>query len=69
MLHKFKGGDSKQVNYIMTSDESWIYSYDPLTKQQLPEWVFEEDYLPTKVVLGRSVNKKMVDVFFDVVGL
>lgn len=64
MLHKFEGGNSQQVTYIVTSDESWIYSYDPLTKQQSTEWVFEEDDLPTKVVRGRSVNKKMVAVFF-----
>lgn len=64
MLKKLDEGDSRQVSYIVTSDESWIYSYDPFTKQQSTQWVFEEDELPTKVVRGRSVNKKMVAVFF-----
>lgn len=64
MLEKFEGGTSQQVSYILTCDESWIYSYDPLTKQQSTQWVFEEDALPTKVVRGRTVNKKMIAVFF-----
>lgn len=64
MLKKFDGGTSQNVSYILTTDESWIYSYDPLTKQQSTQWVFEEDELPTKVVRGRSVNKKMIAVFF-----
>ncbi|XP_049873459.1 histone-lysine N-methyltransferase SETMAR-like [Pectinophora gossypiella] len=64
MLEKFEGGTSQNVSYILTSDESWISWYDPLTKQQSTQWVFEEDELPTKVVRGRSVNKKMIAAFF-----
>lgn len=64
MMEKFDGGSSQAVSYILTTDESWIYCYDPLTKQQSAQWVFEEDNLPTKVVRGRSVNKKMIAVFF-----
>lgn len=64
MLKKIDKGDSQQVSYIVTSDESCIYSYNPFTKQQSTQWVFEEDDLPTKVVRGRSVNKRMVAVFF-----
>lgn len=50
MLEKFEGGTSQNVSYILTTDESWIYSYDPLTKQQSTQWVFEEDDLPTKMI-------------------
>lgn len=64
MLEKFDGGNSQQVSYILTSDESWIYCYDPLTKQQSMQWVFEEDGPPLKVVRGRSVSKKMIAAFF-----
>lgn len=64
MLQKFDGGASKQVAYIVTGDESWVYSYDPETKQQSSVWVFEDEDLPTKVIRGRSVNKKMIAVFF-----
>lgn len=64
MLKKFDKGNSQRLSYIVTSDKSWIYSYDPFTKQQSTQRVSEDDNLPTKVVRDRSVNKKIVAVFF-----
>lgn len=69
MLEKFKGGRSKRVAEIVTGDETWIYSYDPETKQQSTVWVFEDEPPPTKVVRSRSVAKQMVAVFFRRQGL
>ena len=34
MLRKYNKGSSKAVYDICTGDESWIYNYDPQTKQQ-----------------------------------
>jgi [histone H3]-lysine36 N-dimethyltransferase SETMAR len=64
MIKKFDEGRSKRVNEIVTGDETWIYSYDPETKQQSTVWVFEEEPPPTKVVRDRSTSKQMVAVFF-----
>lgn len=64
MLDKFAGGSSKSVSEIVTGDESWIYQYDPETKQQSTVWVFDDEDPPTKVVRSRSVGKQMVAVFF-----
>lgn len=64
MLEKFDGGSSKQVFNIVTGDESWIYNYDPETKQQSTVWVFEKEEMPTKVIRGKSANKKMIAAFF-----
>lgn len=64
MLKKFDQGASVQVQYIVTGDETWIYSYDPETKQQSTVWVFEDEPPPTKVTRSRSTNKQMVAVFF-----
>jgi histone-lysine N-methyltransferase SETMAR len=50
MLGKFDGGSSKSVSYIVTGDETWIYQYDPETKQQSTVWVFDDEDPPTKVV-------------------
>ena len=46
-----------------------MYKYDPETKQQSSVWVFDDEVAPTKVVRGRSVEKRMVAVFFRRQGL
>lgn len=69
MLNKFDEGRSKRVAEIVTGDETWIYSYDPETKQQSTVWVFEDEELPTKVVRGKSAAKQMVALFFRRQGL
>lgn len=68
MLKKFAQGASKAVYNICTGDESWIYSYDPETKQQSTVWVFQDEPNPTKVVRGRSTSKQMVACFFGITG-
>ena len=68
MLEKFAGGASKSVYYIVTGDESWIYAYEPETKNQSSVWVFENEEYPTKVVRSRSTSKQMVACFFTKTG-
>ena len=50
MLKKFNRGASKDVYKIVTGDESWIYAYEPETKQQSTVQVFQDEPNPTKVV-------------------
>lgn len=69
MLRKFNNGASKQVDMIVTGDETWIYDYDPETKQQSSVWLFPGETPPTKVRRSRSVGKRMVAVFFRKSGL
>jgi len=69
MLQKFNDGASKQVDMIVTGDETWIYDYDPETKQQSAVWQFPDEEPPTKVKRPRSVGKRMVAVFFRKSGL
>ena len=38
MLKKFINGHSRDVSKIITGDETWIYHYDPETKQQSRQW-------------------------------
>lgn len=64
MLKKFSRGGSKHVYDIVTGDESWIYAYEPETKQQSTVWVFQDEPNPTKVVRARSTSKQMVACFF-----
>ena len=60
MLQKYDCGASKQVYDIVTDDESWIYAYDPESKQQSIVWVFQDKSNPTKVANARSTSKQMI---------
>lgn len=68
MLTKYDKGVSKAVYNICTGDESWIYAYEPETKQQSTVWVFQDEPNPTKVVRQRSTSKQMVACFFGITG-
>lgn len=68
MIEKYKCGTSKAVHNIYTGDESWIYAYDPETKQQSTVWVFQNEPNPTKVVRAKSTLKQMVACFFGISG-
>ena len=68
MLQKFEGGRSKSVYNIVTGDETWIYAYEPESKQQSTVWVFHDEPNPTKVVRSRSTSKKMIACFFGCTG-
>ena len=68
MLEKYDGAASKDVYKIITDDESWIYSYEPVIKQQSSVWVFEPKPNPMKVVRGRSTSKQMVACCFGKTG-
>lgn len=68
MLKKFDQGRSKAISEIVTGDETWIYAYDPETKQQSTVWVYEDEPPPTKVVRQKSAAEQMVAVFFRSAG-
>jgi len=68
ILQKFNGGQAKSVYSIVTGDESWIYCYEPESKRQSAQWIFEDEEKPTKVKRGRSTGKKMVASFFGRTG-
>jgi histone-lysine N-methyltransferase SETMAR len=64
--------DPTFISRIITGDESWIYSYDPETKQQSSQW--KSPQLPRakrkrKARQVRSSTKSMLIVFFDVKGV
>lgn len=43
MIKKYNSGASNEVNKIVTGDESWIYAYEPETKQQSTVWIFQDE--------------------------
>jgi len=67
-LKKYDRGASHAVYNIYTGDETWIYAYEPETKQQSTVWMFEGEDNPTKVARTKSTSKKMVATFFGISG-
>ncbi len=53
----------------VTMDKSWIYCYDPLTKQQSREWLRSMEPRPQKPQKTLGTRKVMVVMFFDSQGL
>ena len=68
MLDRFDEGRSRRLYDIVTGDETWLYQFDPLSKQQSAEWVFPDDDAPTQVRRARSVGKRMIACFFSLTG-
>jgi dTDP-4-dehydrorhamnose 3,5-epimerase-like enzyme len=56
-LHQITSDDSTFMSRVITGDKSWIYGYDPRTKQQFSQWKSE--------VLSQS----MLITFFDIKGI
>ncbi|CAH2097221.1 unnamed protein product [Euphydryas editha] len=53
---------------IITGDATWIYCYDPKTKQQSSVWVFRGEPKSTKAVRVNSASKRMIASFFNKTG-
>ena len=68
MIRNFDGGRSPSVWDIVTGDETWVYQYDPETKQQSAVWVFPDENPPVKLNRNKSASKQMIACFFANVG-
>ncbi len=54
---------------VITMDESWVYMYEPETKQQSTQWVLKGSAHPVKFKRTRATGKVLVITFFDHRGL
>lgn len=61
--------DPEFLSRIITADESWIYGYDPETKQQSSQWKSPQSPRPKKARQVKSGTKSMIIVFFDIRGI
>lgn len=61
--------DPQFMRLVITGDESWIYGYDPETKQQSSQWKTPGSPRPKKARQVRSKIKVMLLVFFDADGI
>ena len=58
--------DPSFISKFITGDESWVYGYDPETKQQTSQWNSPGSPRPMKARQGRSATKSMLILFFDI---
>lgn len=61
--------DSTFLSRLVTGDETWVYGYDPETKQQSSQWKRPASPRPRKARQVRSSTKSMLIVFFDIKGV
>jgi hypothetical protein len=57
------------ISRIITSDESWIYGYDPDTKQQSSQWKSPQSPRAKKAQQIQSSTKSMLIVFSHTKGI
>ena len=50
---------------LVTMDETWLYHYDPQTKQQSKEWQHSGSSSPKKFRVQKSPGKVLVSIFWD----
>jgi len=58
--------DPSFMSGVITGDKSWVYGYDPETKQQSSQWKNPGSPRPKKARQSRSATKSMLIVFFDI---
>lgn len=61
--------DPTFLSRLITGDETWVYGYDPETKQQSSQWKRPSSPRPRKARQVRSATKSMMIVFFDIKGI
>jgi len=50
---------------LVTMDETWLYHYDPETKQQSMEWRYCGSPRPKKFRVQKSAGKVLASIFWD----
>ena len=69
ILLKIKADEDRFFDRIITGDETWVYQYDPKTKQQSKQLLPRGSSGPIKFKSERSVKKVMATVFWDSEGV
>ena len=57
------------LSRLVTMDETWLYHYDPETKQQSMEWRHSSSPRPKKFRVQKSAGKVLASIFWDQDGI
>jgi len=68
-LRQLTSDDETFLSRVITGDESWVYGYDPKTKQQSSQWKSSMSPRPKKARQVKSNVKSMIITFPEVKGI
>ena len=68
-LKRWKADGDMFLERIITCDETWLYYYDPETKQQSSVWTVKGTAPPKKARVCKSAGKHMCIMFMDRKGI
>ena len=57
------------LSRLVTMDKTWLYHYDPETKQQWMEWQYSGSPRPKKFQVQKSTGKVFASIFWDQDGI
>lgn len=69
MMHTYDRDPLDFHKRVVTGDETWIFSYDPESKQMSMQWLEKGSRGPTKAKVVKSASKTMMTLFFDSEGV
>lgn len=69
ILDRFDDRWDELLLCLVTMDETWLYHYDPESKQQSMIWKRADEPPPTKFRKSRSAGKVLMSIFWDADGV
>ena len=69
VLEFFRRDPNDFLSRLVTMDETWLYHYDPQTKQQSVEWRQSGSPRPKKFRAQKSDGKVLASIFWDQDGI
>ena len=68
MLQNYDRAASKHVYDIVTFDESWIYAYEPESKQPSTVWLFQDDLNLNPRIICTSLFRSRIQLYISTLG-
>jgi len=69
LLEFFQRNPNDLLSRLVTIDETWLYHYDPETKQQSMEWRHSGSPRPKNIRVQKSAEKVLASIFWDQDGI
>ena len=69
LLEFFRRDANDLLSWLVTMDKTWLYHYDPETKQQSMEWRHSGSPRPQKFRVQKSAGKVLASIFWDQGGI
>lgn len=68
-LRRYDREGDEFLSRIVTTDETWLFMYDPETKEQSKQWKTPSSPPPKKARVTKSAGKQMYIFFADIQGM